>query len=207
MEGVEVRACCGEGTLLCTGKTTSGSDGEYRLSFGPGVLFYPDGKWGVGTQAATISAGREGFFEKNLGRQGDLMMSDEQSPPRRKRTVYPNRPYQVDFVMLPAATVEGQLLSAKGEPMGHQVLDLSGKQLPPSSSVLAEVQTDRDGRFRFTSIPTGNVLWFVISRPGRRRDLTSGEVHLEKPTTYQFKVAQTRAADGRESLAITSMPE
>ena len=208
IEGVEVWASCGWGTLLPTGNTSSGRDGRYRLTFGPGMHLQRDGHWAVGTQAATISARREGFFEKNLGRQGDLLMSDEPSPALGKAAgiVRPNQPYQVDFVMLPAASVEGQLLDDKGQPIADRVLYLSGKELPPSCSVLASARADKEGRFRFGSIPTGRDLWLEMSLPGQRRDLVSSEIRFDKPTAYRFRVAQTKAADGQQTLAATPLP-
>src|SRR5207244_6919449 len=60
MRDVAVRAHCGYGTLHISGETTTGIDGKYRLSFGPGVRL--DGADGhiVGFQAATISPLKEG---------------------------------------------------------------------------------------------------------------------------------------------------
>ena len=38
LAGVNVWASCGMGTLRRTGSATSGEDGRYELSFGPGIL-------------------------------------------------------------------------------------------------------------------------------------------------------------------------
>jgi hypothetical protein len=210
MEAVEVRANCGMGTLKLTGKASSGPDGKYNLTFGPGVLMGESGGWGVGTQFATISPHRDGVFEKNLGRQGNLMMTDETSPHpwgNPAGIVHVNQPYQLDFVMLPAATVDGQLVSESGPPLANQLLYLTGKELPPSCSVLEDVQSDSDGRFRLTCVPTDKVFRFLTptSAPSQRTDLASSEIRFDKPTTYGIKLTEVKAADGRLILQITPL--
>ena len=54
MEGVEVNAHCGMGTLFRTGTAKTDLDGTYRLAFRPGITV-GNTKLGVGTQVATIT--------------------------------------------------------------------------------------------------------------------------------------------------------
>jgi len=55
-----------------------------------------------------------GYFEKNLNRQGELLLFREEPLPdspwyaRRAQVVLPGQPRKLDFVMLPAAAVEEQ---------------------------------------------------------------------------------------------------
>ena len=67
--GVDIIAHTGIGSLLIGGRTTTRPDGTFELPFGPG--FWPTD--GEGLQAATISAHKDGWFETNLYRQGDLV--------------------------------------------------------------------------------------------------------------------------------------
>jgi hypothetical protein len=54
LEGVEIRASCGWGTLRPTGETVSDQQGKYTLRFGPGMRMPSDDGRNAGTQAATI---------------------------------------------------------------------------------------------------------------------------------------------------------
>lgn len=71
--GVEVWAHCGAGTLFRTGQAVSDANGEYDLRFAPGLMFETDSD---GLQAATISPHKSGMIERNLHRQGDLLMAN-----------------------------------------------------------------------------------------------------------------------------------
>lgn len=106
MQGVAVYAACGEGTLPVTGHASSGADGRYTLRFRGGIKSMGlNGRWHEGLQAAIVTAQKEGYSEKNLGRQGKLAMADEMpaNPVEwAKAVVVPGRPVEVDFVMVPS---------------------------------------------------------------------------------------------------------
>ncbi len=72
LAGVEITAHCGAGTLRRTGLAATNQQGEYTLEFGPGVWFMGDSS---NLQAATIAPHKLGLFERNLHRQGDLLMA------------------------------------------------------------------------------------------------------------------------------------
>src|SRR5262245_46382967 len=75
LDGVEVNASCGMGTLFHTGTAKTDKAGKYRLIFGPGISV-GNTKMGVGTQVATISPRLRGWYEIHLGRRGNLMMTE-----------------------------------------------------------------------------------------------------------------------------------
>lgn len=193
MTGVEVRAACGEGTLRTTGRTTSDRNGRYRLRFGPGMHFTdgPGSPGHAGLQAATIYAASPGFAEQNLCRQGDLMMagrkpgSDELAGLDPERVVLPNQPYRLDFVMAPAADVRGRLVDADGKPIADRPLYLDGKELPPSSSVLAATKTDAEGRFLFESVPARD-WWFETTASGK--DVKSTSLAFRSGTRHEVEL-------------------
>jgi hypothetical protein len=155
--GAVVRAHCGMGTLRQTGEATTDANGKYTLRFGPGILFAD----GTGVQAATISVHYPGHFEKNLHRQGDLlaaMSSTEESELWGKKSVdvfLPDQPKQIDFAMLPAARLKATVVDEDGKKLAGVRVSLTGSELPPSSSVVAQTTTDETGQFSFADIPTG----------------------------------------------------
>ena len=142
-----------------------------------------------------------GFFEKNVGRQGDLWMSDEKSPRlwsgRQVGIVRPDQPYKIDFVMVPAAAIEGRLVTDMGQSIANATLYLGGKELPPGCSVLYEVQTDKAGNFRFSPVPVGHS--FFIEMNG----VNSPEIQPDKPVDYRLKVWFVRRPDGRRILDVS----
>lgn len=162
VEGVTVRASCGWRTLMPTGRTMTDSEGRYRLRFGPGMryLVAETDAWGVGFQAATIHAEKEGLYEVSLCKQGNLAMagSDKQAAehPWRQNfagVVLPNQPYELNFVMAPAATIRGTVTDLEGHPLPDFKFSMTGQELYPSSSVLANLTTNEQGEFTVASVP------------------------------------------------------
>jgi len=171
MEGVQVLAHCGIGSLFCTGTTETGADGEYRLSFGPGVQMGAAlgvGPFGVGFQAATISARKPGYFIQGLGRAGNLAMTDSTRTASHWSTnsagiVRAFHPYRLDFTLLPASQIRGHLADPVHRLPATASLCLVGQQLPPSSSVLACVTLRESGEFQFTDVPVGYSWWLEVT--------------------------------------------
>ena len=116
IQGVNVTANCGIGTLKPTGTTATDAQGKYLLRFGPGVTIVnikneSKKQSGAGIQAAMISVAKSGYVEKNLARQGDLCMADTMPEDDslwggRKKIVLPGKPYRLDFIMVPTSTIE-----------------------------------------------------------------------------------------------------
>jgi hypothetical protein len=213
--GVEVVAHCGEGTLHVTGKAVTDEHGDYTLRFGPGfhhLTFEPYAY----IQAATISPQKTGYCERNLHRQGDLLMADrtptadELRPWTRSQqrdgasrlndVIVPDRPKRVDFVMVPAAKVRGRLVDAKGQPLPDTGISLTGDELPPSSSVVAWTKTDAQGGFAFGEVPVGRVWWFS-ARVGRENH-ASKKVKYDAPKDYSVEVV----LDKRFTPALSVRP-
>ncbi len=132
-----------------------------------------EGKPHPQTQYALISAQLDGHFEKNFSRHGGGMASleaiDEEGlkywDMREDQVCLPNKPRELDFVMLPAAKVAGTLVDEKEQPLTDYSVALTAKELPPGSSVLAQVITDNKGRFVITEIPTTIAYQFEVRKP------------------------------------------
>ncbi|MBN1515904.1 carboxypeptidase regulatory-like domain-containing protein [Candidatus Sumerlaeota bacterium] len=164
VECATIRASCGMGTLMPTGSASSDAKGEYLLRFGPGMRSLSSEETPL--QAATISVSKDGYCEQNLYRQGGLMMAsilpaaDNAWGAKPEDVILPGRPKRLDFVLAPAASIEGRLTDAKGRSLSEQGLSIKSEHSWPSTSVLAHTTTDADGKFRFAGIPVGYVLWF-----------------------------------------------
>jgi len=167
---VEVIAHCGEGTLFRTGSTVTDADGQYRLSFGPGMRMRrgPDVPLGVGCQAATISVHKTGYSAQNLGRAGNLGMTDSTNAAPAWTTNFAGvvrafTPYRLDFVLQPASLLRGHLEDPARRLPPKTSLCLKGEKLPPSSSALACVDLLENGEFVFVDVLVGFNFWFEAS--------------------------------------------
>jgi hypothetical protein len=161
IQGAKIVAHCGFGSLLPTGSAVSDAAGYFDLRFGPGIRSSSRDE-APRLQAATISVHKSGWFEKNLHRQGDLLAAYRLPAgginwgnKGKEDVILPGKPRTLHFVLLPAASLTGKLIDSAGQPLCNIRLGLTGKELPPSSSVLQEVRTDPGGRFEFENVPTG----------------------------------------------------
>ena len=209
--GAKIWANCGMGTLLQTGHTVSREDGTYTLHFGPGmsVLDESTGEWGVGHQAASIFSSKEGYYEHNLCRQGGLTMAGERPGPDNvwhadpDQVVLPHQPYRLDFVMAPAARIEGHLVDPEGRPLPGRQVTLTGKELPPSSSVIGFWDTDDDGRFTTGALPC-KPFWFEVHKG--RDEIKSAPFRLTVPGTYTATLAYTAGQHPRLTCTFDNVP-
>jgi beta-lactamase regulating signal transducer with metallopeptidase domain len=213
---VEVRAATGYGTLVGGGSTKTDRDGRYRLAFGPGMAMKrsEEAPLGVGVQAASIFAGKPGWFEANLCRQGNLLMTDltpETIDNEHKRwghktletVVFPDQPKDVNFVMKPAAVIEGVLYEqGKGVVVADQAISVVGEQLPPSSSELMNVFTGRDGRFLIADLPTEFEWKFAIRIPNSILQLKTEPIRFNEPGKYRCRLILESSSGEDKGVAI-----
>jgi HEAT repeat protein len=199
--GVEVRASCGMGTLMPTGRTVTDAQGWYVLYFGPGMrMSSREGhRFNTGFQAATIHAGKDGWYEVNLCQHGNLAMSDMEDPSEEpwyrnyEAVVLPKEPYKLDFVMAPAAEVRGRLVDKDGKAIAGAQLWLDGEQLYPSSSVFANITSDTEGGFIVGRVPLKK-FWFSIRH--ENTELTTGEITFERTGCYDVELAYEKRSRG-----------
>jgi ankyrin repeat protein len=209
MYGATVRASTGIATLLGRSETVTDAKGRYSLRFGPGWGFKVDDtdRWGVGIQAAVIWASKDGYYEANLCRQGDLAMSGKPVNPdtiprrwRYKGVVLPNEPYEVDFVMAPAASIRGRLVDRQGRPMAGKQLSMPGEALYPATNVLASIETDEDGRFEVTEVPP-KIFWFEY-RYERRKEIRTVPISFSEAGEYDVVLVYEENEHGPATLRV-----
>ena len=203
MEGVEIRANCGMGTLLTTGSTVSEADGSYLLDFGPGMRYMNNDKAEINLQAATIRVEKGGYFEQNLCQQGNLGIAGDAELASSKlwgegafkKILLPDEPYKVDFVMAKGAAIEAVVKDANGDPLKEFKLSLKGEKQYPSTSVMAGVTTDDNGKFKLDSIPNKG---YFFEHDGKK----SEEIKFESGQLYNLDIVY----DGK-SLKVKSRVE
>lgn len=211
LAGVEIRAACGWGTLRPTMPVFTDPGGRYLLRFGPGMMVKNEktGTWGAGVQAATISARKAGYAEKNLGRQGDLLMADQvpedDSQWDRDTIILPQKPYRVDFTMVPSATIKGKLLDEGGNPLDEKQIHLTGDVLPPSSSVAAVAMTDADGRFLIEQATPGFLRWFEMGDAKEFATPRTQSFTLKEDAAHEMVLQITSSKETGKMLRIASI--
>ncbi|KAA5539470.1 carboxypeptidase regulatory-like domain-containing protein [Roseiconus nitratireducens] len=220
LEDVTVRVATGLGTLIGGGTTKTNSDGRYEVHFGPGILFgdITDETPSPQTQVALIYASLENHFERNLCRQGRGIASLLPVPEKQRQgwgveadqVCLPDAPREVDFVMMPAARVRGTLVDEKNAPLSDYSVSLTGEELPPGSSVLAQVLTDTEGRFEIQQIPTNKWFQFVVRKPREQLQppwndsWASGPIVFADPGENDFRAAVPSDPDSTDRLTAES---
>lgn len=186
MEGVEVRAATGIGTLRTSTPARTDVAGRYELHFGPGML---SSAGGPNLQAATIRAHKPGYYERDLCQNGNLGMANfrpknEKRGRHFKAIVYRGQPYKLDFVMLPAAQAIVELVNPTGEPLADYKLELSGEELYPSSSIQESETTNNKGEAVFSNVPLRR-FWFSL---GRRDALRTAPIEFSRPGEVRIRL-------------------
>jgi hypothetical protein len=123
------------------------------------------------------------------------------------KIVLPGKPFSLDFVLVPAASIDGELLDADGKPIAGKGVWIAGKELPPSSSVLRAGKSDGQGRFRFEDVPPGYAWWVSVDRV-MRRDVRTPPLTFSRPTRYKIRLQLARdASSGLDLLKVLSVQD
>lgn len=216
MSGVTVSASCGWGTLMPTASTNSDAQGDYRMTFGPGRAWFDEAGRvdvaktieGTGLQAAIIGASKTGYYEKDLGRQGDLRMARELPRPDQhpgiaaESIVLPNQPRRVDFVMLPAASISGRVVEANGKAASGRRFYILSDKLPPAATVLCEFRPDETGRFKIVGVPCGS--YWLEPADGSLAGVRSNPVAIPRAGSYDVEVSVNEAAKKLSTRIVTA---
>ncbi|MFO1483197.1 MAG: protein kinase [Verrucomicrobiaceae bacterium] len=165
----DIHVSAGMGSLQVTGEGKTGTDGRYHVTFGPGFLVAVKDRAGS-LQAALVHVGKDGYTEKNLCEAGNLQMAWELTKqqlaggwqPGPQKTFLPGKPLTVDFVLVPAAQIQGTLLDKSGKPVANRTIVITGDRIGPGGSIYGSTRTDSQGRFTFKDVSTQHAWSFSI---------------------------------------------
>lgn len=176
MEGVQVSASTGIGSLFVSGETKTDADGKFRLVFpGQGV--------------AIVAVQKAGWHGRHHGLRPQYLLSEQPLNPKDITEEYTNlvvgSPSQVEFQMEPAAQLKGTLLDAGGKPMANARIWLTGQDLRLGGSVIADTRTAPDGSFRVKDVPRSPYRLVLVGDQDRgQTDLELGSIHFRDPVEY-----------------------
>jgi len=165
----DIHVSAGMGSLHVTGEGKTGTDGRYRVTFGPGFVMAKKDRAGS-LQAALVHVEKDGYAEKNLCEAGNLQMAWELTKqqlaggwqPGPTRTFLPGKPLTVDFMLVPAAQIQGMLIDKDGKPLANREIIMTGDRLGPGGSIYGAKRTDSQGRFTFKDVSTQHAWSFSI---------------------------------------------
>jgi hypothetical protein len=186
LEGVEVTASAGNGTLRPTGKTTTDTDGRFRLVFGSG-LHGLRGK--VVDQVAVVHARKPGWHAWTYGWRAEFYLSDKpldkREVPAKSTNLVPGQPSPLAFRMQPAAALQVKLVDGDGKPLEGMRVWLTGENLPPASSVIDSGKTDADGAFAADDVPRSRYRLVVEDKADGRGELELGSIDFRDAAVYE----------------------
>lgn len=218
LKGVNVWASTGMGSLRRSGEAVTDEHGKYSLTFFPGFWQYTPNDFTrskAPVQAASIFASLPGYTEVNLCRQGDRLMADEVPAEDtawgsvedvKKKLIVKGKPQTIDFVMKPAARIEGYVVDQNNNLMQRYSLSLTGPELPPSSNVYSQIYTDLNGKFVFEEVPVGKKWQFDLALARLHADLFSGEFELTEASTTKWLLKYSQRGEG-PSLSVEPLSD
>jgi hypothetical protein len=191
--------------------------GRYTIRFTQsGYTYDKDRKrWSFGRTTVVVSPLEPGMAERDLYEQGEVIIAGEipswyaRQGRDPKEILLPDQPRRIDFVMVPAVTLEGRLSDASGTPIAETYVSLEGERLPPPGHEIAGSRTDAEGRFHVDAVPTGLFCWFTtrVSAEGRWHNLKTAPFSFPTPGRYQVKLTQSQAEPASPRLEIASLTD
>jgi hypothetical protein len=206
LAGVEVTASTGIGSLWPTGETKSGADGRFRLVFDAG--WHASG--GAAGGVAIVYARKPGWHGWSYGWPAQFILSNEpleqSAVPADTANLLPGTPVEVEFRMQPAASLTVTLVDGAGAPMRDARVWITGDDLPPGASVIADRRTAADGTLAVEDVPrTSFRLVLVDDDPDGRGELELGSIQFRDAAEYEAvaTVHEWTAAATHASLKVT----
>jgi len=215
LEGVTIAAVSGGSDKV--GEARSGKDGSYSVRFTGSGYTYDSGaqRWRTSVQDVQIFPSMPGLCERDLGRHGNVTIA-EQTPPRyalgNKRAeefLLPAQVRRIDFVMVLALTLQGQLLDEAGNPLANAQVFLASDTLPRSAQPRSSVPSDSQGRFQFDGLAVGFACW-ITAFGDRDRSwgfLRSPSFTLSTPGLYRVKIRRVAGTGQAGRLELVSLTD
>lgn len=187
LEGVEVTAFTGCGTLFPTGETKTNRDGKFRLVFGSAFVRAGGAVTG---NVAVVHARRTGWHAWTCGWPAEFSLFDKppvkEDVPRGCTALVPGQPVPLEFRMEPAAALKVKLLDGTGKPLARMRIWLTGENLPPGTNVIDSGCTDAGGEFAATDVPRSSYRLVIEDPAPGRGELEMGSIHFRDAAEYQI---------------------
>jgi hypothetical protein len=185
LEGVEVMASAGMGTLLRrSGETKTDRYGMFRLVFSSPITF-PGGKV---AGVAVVHVRKPGWYGFAYGWPARFTLSgeplDSKAVPAGTTNIVPGRPSPLTFWMQPAASLKVKLLDGGGKPLSNMRLWLTGEDLPPGTNVIESGKTGADGGFAVSDVPRSTYRLVIEDPAGGRGTLELGSIRFHDAAEY-----------------------
>jgi peroxiredoxin len=204
IEGVQLWADCGHDKLQRTGRAVTDENGRYTLALTSSIKNVGADPYDVGIQTARIEARAKGYYEINLCRHGYLAMSGKPPTADEQRfvadyadVVLPHKPYELNFIMHPAAQIEGEYVNERGRPIRVRTVWLHGDGLLSNTTLSGF--SGGNGKFTIDHIPCGSV-WF---RDFDKQFIDTRTLNLPRPGGYRLRLQSGKSPTGRTTLRIT----
>ncbi len=177
-----------------TGRTMTDAQGNYTLKFGSGFV-----NEDMPPIAITIAAAKPGRYDSGTAGHGRFSVCRKLPPENQRedvRYVLPGQAVKLDFELLPAASLSGQIVAADGRPLAEAKTSLRGQLGAPSPPQPLAGQTDGGGRFELPIVPLARPFWFVVET-GKDQYVRSMPICVREPAAYRAAPLAPRRADRR----------
>ncbi len=201
-------------------KTQTDKDGRYIVRFTVDGHMFDKGRncWLTIPRAVIVLPFKPGMAERDLYEQGEVMVAEQVPPPyglqgkKPADFVLPDQPRRIDFVMVPAVTLEGRLRDASGSAVADTYVGLRGDTFPPSRSFrgdLGGMRTDAEGRFHIDAVPVNRAWWLTtrVSVEGRWRDVRTPPFVFASPGRYKIDLEHSKAGPPGGFLQIATFTD
>ncbi len=157
-------------------------DGRYSAAFRMDLRTM--GEW----RGLTVKPLAAGMVDDDFARSGHLAMKmsadDEIKLSDSKKRVEPGQATTVNFVMQPAATIEGRIIDADGKPWANSYVGVQFEGQRKGYSV-TNGSTDEEGRFRLSDVPTQKQLFLITSPKNRDQVIQLGRFEAKRTAKLQ----------------------
>ncbi|WP_175517552.1 hypothetical protein [Planctomicrobium piriforme] len=180
LPGVEVTVMQGVATLFPAFAVQTDARGKYEIALNH-----------LSTGAhAMLRVRMDGYFEQTLAKKSFVRVADGSGdrPPEDNETtlvVSPQKPYRLDFTMLPAAAARVQILDVSGNPLSNFNIFMDGEELYPACIVLAQQTTDANGNAQFNNIPLKE---YYFSLRSGRQEIKSTLFNFQTPEAVDLRL-------------------
>jgi hypothetical protein len=142
--------------------------------------------------------------------KSEYMLADnppakEEKNAARYTTLTPGEETRLEFRMAPAAALRVKLVGPDGKPLTNTRVWLTGKNLPPASSVIAGGHTAASGEWVVRDVPRHRYRLVIDDPREKYGELELGSIRFADPVEYtaEATVLALSATETAASLKVT----